>query len=118
MLIGELSKQTGLSKDTIRFYEKNGLIRSGDRKAGSRLYREYSAEVVERLAMIRQGKALGFTLNEIRELTTAWESGAMPRHEQVRVIQDKLTEVRQKMTRLREMEAYLAEKLSKLEAKS
>ncbi|MEL6470438.1 MAG: MerR family DNA-binding protein [Cyanobacteria bacterium J06623_4] len=90
----------------------------GDRKAGSRLYREYSAEVVERLTMIRQGKALGFTLHEIRELTAAWESGTMPRHEQVRVIQDKLAEVRQKMTRLREMEAYLAEKLSKLEAKS
>ncbi len=40
MLIGELAKQTGLSKDTIRFYEKMGLIAASHRPAGTRFYKE------------------------------------------------------------------------------
>lgn len=52
MLIGELSKKTGLSKDTIRFYEKLGLIAASDRQPGTKLYKEYSPEIVERLLMI------------------------------------------------------------------
>lgn len=114
MLIGELSRQTGLSKDTIRFYEKNGLIQSSERKAGSRIYREYSDSVIERLRMIRQGKALGFTLSEIRELTEAWEDGTLSRSKQVEVIRDKLAEIQQKMSNLQEMEDYLSIKLDKL----
>ncbi|MEL7223998.1 MAG: MerR family DNA-binding protein, partial [Cyanobacteria bacterium J06576_12] len=108
MLIGELSQQTGLSKDTILFYERNGRIQSIGRKAGSRLYREYSVSVIERLEMIRQGKALGFTLSEIRELAEAWEGGKLSQSQQVEVIQDKLSEIRQKMNQLQDMENHLA----------
>ena len=118
MLIGELSRQTGLSKDTIRFYEKNGLIQSGKRKAGSRIYREYSTGVIERLGMIRQGKALGFTLSEIRELAEAWEGGNLSPQEQVKVITDKLDEIKGKIGHLQEMESYLAVKLDRLTAES
>ncbi len=55
MLIGELARQTGLSKDTIRFYEKMGLIAASQRPAGTRLYKEYDPDMVERLALISQG---------------------------------------------------------------
>ena len=44
MLIGELAEVSGLSKDTIRFYEKIGLIQAGDRIAGTRRYKEFSEQ--------------------------------------------------------------------------
>lgn len=65
MLIGELSKETGLSKDTIRFYEKRALI-SSDKKANN--YKAYSRQTVDLLKFIIRAKKLGFTLKEIKEL--------------------------------------------------
>lgn len=73
MLISELAKKSGLSKDTIRFYKEIGLIEAQTRQAGTRVYMEFSPEMLERLAMITQGKSLGFTLNEMKHLLETWE---------------------------------------------
>ncbi len=67
MLIGELSKRSGLSRDTIRYYERLLLIVVKDRPPGSH-YKNYGQEVFERLQQIQQLKGLGFTLNEVRRL--------------------------------------------------
>lgn len=64
MLIGELSKRTGLSRDTIRFYEKQGLIAIGKKERRFNNYKEYSGETLERLRIIKRIKGFGFTLNE------------------------------------------------------
>lgn len=114
MLIGELSKQTGVSKDTIRFYEKIGLIAASDRRAGTRLYKEYSAETAERLRMISQGKGLGFTLSEIKQLLDQWGDRAMAKQDQIEVIERKLEEITEKAQQLDAIKAYLVAKLSKL----
>jgi MerR family transcriptional regulator, copper efflux regulator len=114
MLIGELSKQTGVSKDTIRFYEKLGLIAASDRCAGTRKYKEYGPEIVERLTMIAQGKGLGFTLTEIKQLLDDWGSGALSKREQIKVIERKIEEIIEKREKLDEIETYLVTKLSKL----
>jgi len=66
MKIGELSKETGVSIDTIRYYEQRGLIPPAGRSASG--YRQYSDEDVSRLAFIVQSKELGFTLEEISQL--------------------------------------------------
>ncbi|MEC3880245.1 MerR family transcriptional regulator [Parapedobacter sp. 10938] len=68
MLIGELSKLSGLSRDTIRFYEKNGLIAVGKKERRFNNYKEYSDDMLKRLLSIKQLKGLGFTLNEIADL--------------------------------------------------
>jgi DNA-binding transcriptional MerR regulator len=68
VLIGELVKQSGLSKDTIRFYEKQGLIRVSRKERRKNNYKEYSQEVVERLHTIKRLKEFGFTLNEVLEM--------------------------------------------------
>lgn len=68
MLIGELSVKTGLSRDTIRFYEKQGLIKVGRKQRRDNNYKEYDEQVLERLNMIRRIKSFGFTLNETAEL--------------------------------------------------
>lgn len=118
MLIGELAKKTGLSKDTIRFYEKSGLITAQERQAGTRLYKEFSEETAERLLMITQGKGLGFTLKEIKQLIDEWKDGTMPEEEQIRVIERKLEEIAQKMQHLAEIKTYLTAKLTKLKCLS
>jgi MerR family transcriptional regulator, copper efflux regulator len=114
MLIGELSKKTGLSKDTIRFYEKLGLISALDRQAGTRVYKEYSAETVNRLLMINQGKGLGFTLNEIKQLLDEWGGEIIPKSEQIKIVERKLEQISEKMQQLSAIKSYLATKLSKL----
>jgi MerR family copper efflux transcriptional regulator len=62
MRIGELSCATGLSRDTLRFYEKRGLLRSRRLANG---YRDYPPEAVQWLCYLRSAQSLGFTLAEI-----------------------------------------------------
>jgi MerR family copper efflux transcriptional regulator len=66
MTIGRLAKQAGVNIDTIRYYERNGLIPKPTRRLSG--YREYGAPDVARLRFILRAKDLGFTLAEIGEL--------------------------------------------------
>lgn len=68
MLIGQLVKETGLSKDTIRFYEKHGLINVSRKERRENNYKEYSDDVLQRLLTIKRLKNFGFTLNEVADL--------------------------------------------------
>ncbi len=72
MLIGELSKRTGFSHDTIRFYEKKGLIEVNRKERRDNNYKEYPEAIYEKLVLIKTVKELGFTLNEIDEFIQAW----------------------------------------------
>ena len=114
MLIGELAKKTGLSKDTIRFYEQLGLIAASDRQAGSRTYKEFSVETIERLLLINQGKLLGFTLNEMKQLIDASIDGLLPTEEKVNITKCKLKQVNEKIRQLQAIEIQLTIKLNKL----
>ena len=67
MWIGELSERSGVSRDTIRFYEKRGLLQARHRDADSD-YRVYDASSLQRLAHIQQLKTAGFTLQDIANL--------------------------------------------------
>jgi DNA-binding transcriptional MerR regulator len=62
MRIGQLATATGLSRDTLRFYEKRGLLTA---QRGSNGYREYPPEAAQWLRYIRTAQSLGFTLAEI-----------------------------------------------------
>jgi DNA-binding transcriptional MerR regulator len=62
MQIGELAEATGLSRDTLRYYEKRGLLAA--RRSGNG-YRDYPEEAADLLRYIRMAQALGFTLQEI-----------------------------------------------------
>jgi Zn(II)-responsive transcriptional regulator len=64
--IGQLAKRTGVPIDTVRHYERIGLLRPAARLASG--YRRYGDDELKRLRFIRRAKALGFTLDEIREL--------------------------------------------------
>ncbi len=64
--IGEVAKQTGVGVETIRFYEREGLIPLPERSPSG--YRRYPAAAVKQVQLIRHAKSLGFSLKEIGEL--------------------------------------------------
>jgi MerR family transcriptional regulator, copper efflux regulator len=66
MKIGELAQRVGVGIDTVRYYERQGLLPAPTRLASG--YRNYARADVARLRFVRRAKALGFTLVEIREL--------------------------------------------------
>ena len=66
MKIGELSRRAEVPIDTVRYYERQGLLPVPERQASG--YRKYHADDVTRLQFVRRAKALGFTLKEIQEL--------------------------------------------------
>ncbi len=115
MLIGELARRAEVSRDTVRFYEQSGLIFSGVRRAGSRFYREYSLEMLERLTLIRQAKSAGFSLREMKQIFERYgtEVDAILLDEQKQIISAKLIEIENRMQQLKEIKkillAYLRE---------
>ena len=66
LTIGLVARRAGVGVETVRFYERQGLIEEPPRRLSG--YREYDDEVVARLGFIRRAKELGFTLKEIKEL--------------------------------------------------
>jgi DNA-binding transcriptional MerR regulator len=100
MLIGELSKRTGLSRDTIRFYEKQGLIKLGRRERRVNNYKEYSDSVLRRLLLFKKIKSYGFTLNESAEIISLLDAnlascgiiGEMA-NDKIKVIDNKIAEL-------------------------
>jgi MerR family mercuric resistance operon transcriptional regulator len=66
LTIGKVARSAGLAIDTVRYYEREGLLQKPARTPSG--YRQYSSDAVKRLQFIRQAKELGFTLSEIREL--------------------------------------------------
>jgi len=71
--IGELARTAGVGVETVRFYERRGLVHQPVRGAG---YRRYPESDVARLRFIRRAKVLGFSLAEIAELLDAADAGA------------------------------------------
>ncbi len=66
LTIGKVARQTGIGVETVRFYEKRGLIEDPPRTEAG--YRQYPEDTVSRIRFIRHAKDLGFTLTEIKEL--------------------------------------------------
>ncbi len=106
MTIGEVARRVGVSVDTIRFYEKEGLLAPAWRRASG--YREYDGEAVRRLRFIRRAKQLGFTLADIRELLALRvESGSRCGRVKRRA-EAKIAEIDTKIRTLRKMKNALA----------
>lgn len=66
LTIGQVAKQAGVNIETVRYYERQGLIPEPSRRASG--YRQYSADFVKRIQFIKRAQTLGFSLKEITEL--------------------------------------------------
>ncbi|MBT1686167.1 MerR family DNA-binding protein [Dawidia soli] len=104
MLIGEIVKRTGLSRDTIRFYEKEGLIKMSKKQRRENNYKEYPENVVDRLILIKSIQDLGFTLKEIDTFFSLWQEEDASCENLVYTLENKLVQIDtqiQKLTQLR-----------------
>ena len=99
--IGEVSKRSGVGVEALRFYEKSGLLDRPSRTFSG--YRVYSADVLERLAFIKQAQALGFSLDEIRRIVEDARRGESPCDEVREIVRRRLSELDE---RLRELHRY------------
>ncbi len=110
MLINELSKRTGITAHTIRFYEKSGLIKGvRDQAVKSNNYFHYDEETVEKLALIRDAKAIGYTISEIAQLIEAWYSNTFSKVEKIAFLDEKLISIEKKIKDLKEMKKLISQ---------
>ena len=106
MSIGGVSERTGVNIETIRYYERIGMMPRPLRSQGGR--RLYTHDQSRRLAFIKRARTLGFTLEEIKILL-ALASGAGSCAEVKRVTERHLEEVRQRIKDLRRLEKVLGD---------
>ena len=109
MLIGEIVTKTGFSKDTIRFYEKQGLIKREKRRDNN--YKEYSDETLARLLQIKHIKSFGFTLTETAELVEMIEENKASCTNVLKRVENKMTIIDQKIKELKEIKKVMADML-------
>ncbi|MEW7009728.1 MerR family transcriptional regulator [Lentilitoribacter sp. EG35] len=95
--IGELAKRANISRDTIRFYEKNGLISSEQGDEASNNYREYSENALLTLELIAQAKAAGFTLAELIIFTSQLQASGDVDFDGDAFLQQKIEDVEAKI---------------------
>lgn len=108
MLINELSKKSGFSIHTIRYYEKYGLIK-GERNASLKPnnYFHYSDETVEKLLLIHDAKSIGFTLAEIKQLLNAWYGKKITLNRKLSILDSKMADIDEKIERLKSMKKLI-----------
>jgi len=109
--IGEVAIQTGLSIDTIRFYEKQGLSKRPVRTEGG--FRVFGPEEIEGLKFVRKAQELGFSLEEIRELLVLKAENVPACSHVKEMLEQKLEGVEQKIQELRSLKRSLNNALHK-----
>jgi MerR family copper efflux transcriptional regulator len=111
--IGTLASSAGVNVETVRFYERKGLLAQPERP--NKGFRRYSEEALKRLRFIRSARELGFTLNEISELLSLRESPSAT-CEDVRIrAREKIEEIDRKVALLDKMRLSLSQLLKSCE---
>lgn len=95
LTIGQVAKRAGVGVETVRFYEREGLIEEPPRAASG--YRQYPEAVIARLRFIRRAKELGFSLREVRDLIVLRLDATADRAEVRRQAEEKIREVEAKI---------------------
>jgi len=103
--IGEVAKRTGCNIETIRYYERIGVISSPPRKGA---YRDYGPEDVERLHFVRRARELGFSLQEVQALLALAPQSDENCDQVQQIAVEQLSKVRAKIADLEKMETALA----------
>jgi MerR family mercuric resistance operon transcriptional regulator len=111
LAIGPLSKRTGCNIETIRYYERVGLLPAPVRSPGG--YRLYGDQHLKRLTFIRRARSLGFSIDEVRTLLKLADERKRPCAEVRVVAAAHLEDVRAKIADLRAMERVLSETVAK-----
>jgi MerR family mercuric resistance operon transcriptional regulator len=105
--IGALSAQSGVNIETIRYYEKIGVMPKPNRSAGG--FRIYGPEHVKRLHFVRRGRELGFSLDELRGLLRLVDGHAYTCAEVYALTVAHLEDIRRKISDLRRLQRVMSE---------
>ena len=111
--IGEVSKLSGVGVETLRFYEKLGLLGSPPRTESG--YRLYDAEVLTRLDFIKRAQVLGFSLAEIARIISEKQAGQSPCREVREIVRGRLKELDERIKEMRRYQKELAAALGEWE---
>ncbi len=103
--IGQVARRAGVGVETVRFYEREGLLEEPPRRASG--YRQYSEQVVKRLHFIKHAQKLGFSLKEITELLLLRVDGQTSCEEVKGRTEAKIAEVERKLIELQRMRQAL-----------
>jgi len=106
LLIGELAQKAGVNRETLRYYERRGLLKPV-RRTGSG-YRVYGRESAERLLFIKRAQGFGFTLEEIRELLTLRPESSRSCDRVMGMLDRKLEELRQQIAEMQSFHKQLS----------
>jgi DNA-binding transcriptional MerR regulator len=107
---GELARLAGVSTDTLRHYERKGVLPSPRRSANG--YREYPAEALARVALVRRALSVGFTLDELAQILRARARGVAPCREVRELAARKLAGVEERLRELRAVREELRSALA------
>lgn len=108
--IGEIARQAGLSRDTLRFYERQGLLSTSQRSEGG--YRLYEVGAIQRLRFIKQAQAVGLSLREIHSLLEVMQEGQPPCDNVRRLLQQKVALLNRRIAEMTTLRDTLAERLA------
>lgn len=111
MQIGELSKRSGVSRHTLRYYEKRGLIRSVRRPNG---YREYQEGIILLLDYIRTAQSLGFTLTEVEDELPMLLTEGISQHKVAELLRGKLAAIDARILGLAQLRERLDAQLTQV----
>lgn len=107
LTIGQLAKQTNVGVETIRYYEREGLIGTASRSASG--YRLFHPEVIDRFNFIKRSRNLGFTLKEIKELLHMSGDKQSTAGEFKHLAENKIEQINEKIANLEAMRNALKE---------
>jgi MerR family transcriptional regulator, copper efflux regulator len=111
MLIGEVARQAGVSRDTVRLYTRLGLVPCQSRQAGSRLYADYDESAVTLIEGIKTAQSIGFTLAELGPIAAAYIAGSLDDRQQRKLLAAKLDQIDDKRRQLDQLSEFLHAKL-------
>lgn len=115
MLIGELSRRSGLSTDAIRWYEKVGVLNKEDHERSLNNYRNYPETTLEKLRLIKQCRSLNFSIEEIKQLSIYLPNEPLDCEFNSQLIGAKIQDIEQKIQDLELLKSGLLQVLEKCE---
>lgn len=115
MTVAELAKLADVSPQTVRYYEREGLLDKPARRPSG--YRDYNASAAIRLRFIVEAKAIGFTLKEIRQLTSIDSTSPQSCGSVQALVEGKLSDIGKRLEVMRRMEGLLKRYLERCKAR-
>jgi DNA-binding transcriptional MerR regulator len=110
--VSQLAREVGVSADTVRFYEREGLLPAPRRTAAG--YRQYDAAMVDRMTFIQGATRLGLSLSDVRDLLAVRDTGVCPCEPAEQHLTKRLAELDAELDRMMRLRAQMAEMLARI----